>query len=510
MIMQSVWPQTLQAVQSYSSLLSPLEVDVVIIGAGITGLTSAIALQAQGKRVAVLEAHTIGSGTTGHSTANLYVPIENLYQQLAAKFSKRVASQVAQARKSAIDYIEMQVNKHAINCSFARRPWYMFTRSAPINAKISQELEALNYCGMPASYVDELPMPMQFTKAIKLEHQARFNPLQYLYGLAQVLVANGSEIYEKSPVTHYEEHKDHCEVHTAKARIKARKLIIATHIPLGFNTLQMKSYPYRTYAVAANLADNFYPNGILWDMDIPHFSISSHSLSSDKLDTLIIAGNSHKTGQASEATHRSHLQTVSTYLKNNFSGAKVTHEWSAQHYQPADGLPYMGFASRKSKHCVVATGYSADGLTYGTVAGILLADLVQARGNPWYSIFKATRFTPKASAVKFTVENSKVLCQYLSDYPGNTETQDYLSVKAGEGKVIEEQGEKWAVYRDENNQLHRVSAVCTHMKCIVKWNDAERSWDCPCHGSRFDIEGQIIEGPALKPLKRKLFSKEEG
>jgi glycine/D-amino acid oxidase-like deaminating enzyme/nitrite reductase/ring-hydroxylating ferredoxin subunit len=502
---QPVWPHTLTNRQNYPKLQTSLDADIVIIGAGITGLTAAMQLMGSGKSIVVLEGHTVGSGTTGSSTANLYIPIENSYHVIAKKFNQQIAKSVAQSRKSAIDYIEQLVKQYGIDCSFQRRPWYMFTKLSKNIRLIDDEFKALSECDLPVSFADEMPLAMPFTKAIRLENQARFNPLRYLYGLAKILTAQGCQLYEQTPVINYKEYKDYCEIKTAEATIKARKLIIATHIPLGFNFLQMKAFAYRTYAVGARLADNIYPDAMMWHMDNPHFSISSHSIAGAELDLLIIAGNSHKTGQASQGCHEAHQKAVEGYLQANFELERIVYEWSAQHYQPADGLPYIGLASRLSKNMFVATGYSADGLTYGTMAGMLLADQIQDKSNSWTDIYKATRFTPKASAVKFSKENVNVLNQYLADYPGNVDSQDYLTIKPGEGKIIEEQGEKWAIHRDENNQLHRVSAICTHMKCVVKFNDAEKTWDCPCHGSRFTTDGDIIEGPALTPLTKKSF-----
>ena len=380
----------------------------------------------------------------------------------------------------------------------------MFTKLPENKLMIEREFAALTHCELPVAFIDDLPLAIPFSRAIKLADQARFNPLFYLQGLAKVLVKNKVQLYERTPLTSYKEHKDYCIIETPAAIIKARKLLLTTHVPVGFNFLQMKVFPYRSYAIAAKLNEAPYPNGVIWDIDNPHFAISSHSMMGEALDLLIIAGNHHKTGQA-QTSHRKQQRAVVAYLKNHFKVSEIEYEWSAQHYQPADGLPYIGLASRFSQNTYVATGYAADGLTYGTMAGMLLADKVQAKSNPWIALYKTPRFTPLASAAKFSKENLNVLAHYLADYPGSVEACDYSAIKPGQGKIFEEQGEKWAVYRDKNNQLHRVSAICTHMKCLVKWNDAEKSWDCPCHGSRFTIDGDVIEGPALSPLKKKLF-----
>jgi glycine/D-amino acid oxidase-like deaminating enzyme/nitrite reductase/ring-hydroxylating ferredoxin subunit len=505
MYKQSVWQHTCASALSYPRLEETLDVDIAIIGAGITGLTTAMQLAESGKSIIVLEAKQIGSGTTGSSTANLYIPIQSQYQSLKSKFNQAVATTVALSRQAAIDYIEQMIAAHNIACHFQRRPWYMFTKFTETNPIVDRELEALKQCGLDAKLVNELPLPTAFTRAISLDKQARFNPLQYLQGLAKVLTAKGVKIFEHSAVIEFKELKEYCEIKLSTACVRAKKIIIATHIPLGFNSLQMKAFPYRSYAVAAHLNNGDYPDGLFWDLDFPHHSISSHSIDSDKLDTLVVAGNHHKTGLPKQFCHEHHFSEVQGYLNSHFDIASFTYHWSAQHYQPADGLPYIGLSSRGSKHCYVATGYSSDGLTYGTMAGILLADLMLARPNAWSEVYKSTRFTPIASAVRLIKDNAQTLGQYLTDYPGNVDTRDYTTIRPGEGKIIEEAGEKWAVHRDKDSKLHVVSAVCTHMKCIVKWNDAEKSWDCPCHGSRFTVQGNVIEGPALSPLKPKPF-----
>lgn len=500
---QPLWPQTYQDAPTYPPLIDSIEVDVAIIGAGITGLTAAMQLSGTTKSVAVIEKNTIGSGTTGSSTANLYIPTQTHYSQIAAKFNQHVAAQVAHSRRAAIDYIEQTTKEYQLSCSFQHQPWYMFTKQKNHNKLIEQEYTALKQCKLAVSYTNEIAIDIPFTKAIKLENQARFKPLHYLYGLAEIISQQGGKIYEHTAAIRYQEHKNYCEIETPIAKIKARKLILATHTPIGFNLLQMKIFPYRSYAIAAQLTTGQYPNGLFWDIDNPFFSISSHSIAGHNPDLLIIAGNHHKTGQA-QSEHAKHYQTLKNYLTTHFETEAINYQWSAQHYQPADGLPYIGLASQHSKHTYVATGYSADGLTYGTLAGLMLADSVLA--NPttsWPGVYKSTRFTPVASSIKYIKENTNVLCQYLADYPGHVDAKSYTDIKPGEGKIVEDKGEKWAAYRDQNAQLHCVSAICTHMKCIVKWNDAEKTWDCPCHGSRFNVKGEVLEGPALTPLETK-------
>ncbi|AIF80761.1 FAD dependent oxidoreductase [endosymbiont of Acanthamoeba sp. UWC8] len=502
MTKSSLWDFNSNVNTQFNTLDTNIIVDTVIIGAGITGITAAINLIEKEQKLCVIESHSVALGTSGYSTGNLYIPVETFYQNIVKKFDFETAKIISQSRKDAIDFIENMVIKHSINCDFHRRPFYFFTNNKASVSLINNETSALINLGINIEKIDRLPFSTNFLSAAKLDNQARFNPLKYLRSLANYLSSIGCDIYENTPCLGIKEEGDYSLVHTPKGNIKAKKVIIATHLPIGINKFQILAFPYRSYAVAVKLKGERYPNGNFWDIRVPGFAISTHNITSDKIDTLIVSGSSHKTGQPGFKTHEQHYKIIENYIYKNFEVDKILYKWSAQHYQPSDGIPYIGSVSSKSKNIFIATGYNADGLTYGTVAGLLLADLVQGKESPVISTYNSNRFKPIASAKKFIKENVNSTVKYLSDYPSNVDAKNLSGIEAGEGKIIEKNGEKFAVYRDDNNELHVVSAVCTHLKCIVKWNEAEVSWDCPCHGSRFNIDGSIIEGPALCPLKK--------
>lgn len=503
MVRRVIWPDTLQVPVRLSAFSGCINTDVAIVGGGITGLTLALQLLRLGKSFTLIEASNIGAGTTGASTANLYVPVESYYQNILSQFGEETAKLVATSRKTALDFIEQVVDDYAIACNFRRRPWYIFTQDRKKHAFIEQEVKALTQAGVAVQQITEWPCHMKFTFAAKIEQQGHFNPLNYVYALASLLVEQGCQIFAYTPLLAYKRQQDVWELTVPHGRIRAKQLVLATHTPVGIHAVHTKIYPYRSCAIATRLPTQDYPDGVFWHIDPPGCFFSSHPVFDEKLDTLIFAGNHHKTEVLAGLSHWQHEQNLRAYITEHFSHAILRYAWSAQHYQAADGLPYIGLVRYFTPPLYVATGYAADGLIYGTVAGLLLGDLLIGKKNAWAGIYAARRLTVRASFKRLVWENLQVLLRYLQDYPGNAEVQGACELAQGEGKIIEQGGEKWAVYRDKQGKLHQVSALCTHLKCLVKWNDLEKTWDCPCHGSRFAVDGRIIEGPALRPLPKK-------
>lgn len=498
----SLWEEISPNTANYPDLNEDIHVDVAIIGGGITGITAASQLRKAGKNIAIIEAEKIGSGTTGFSTGNLYVPVQPYFQTIISKFNLETAKAIAHSRQFAIDYIERNATENNIHCNFSRRPWYLYTNQTEKLSFLNKEMTAFKNMDITINETNTLPFPLPLKKAFVIENQARFNPLQYVINLAASISGKDCHIFEKTRVTSIKEKNNSCILETNKGRVFAKDIIIATHTPTGINLTQAFTAAYRSYVVGVQLHDNYYPEGQVWDLDKPHHALCTHAISSDKPDILIVAGNHHKTGQENNTQAR--YDELETYLRQHFPVTRVSHKWSAQHYHTADGIPYIGLASRFTKHVYLATGYYADGLIYGTLAGIILTDTILKHENPLINLYQANRFDPIKSLPFLMKENTNVLMQYLKDYPFR-ENIHYKDIKKGEGKVITMEGEKWAISKDDNNQLHIVSAVCTHMKCVINWNNAEKTWDCPCHGSRFTQQGTVIEGPAncdLRPYNK--------
>jgi len=498
----SLWRGVQGKPLTYPKLDRNFEVDVAIVGAGITGITAALQLIRAGKRVAILEAGEIGKGTTGDSTGNLYVAVQPYYHFIKSKLGGETVKAVAQSRAFSIDFMEALVKEKQIDCFFHRRPWYLYSKDRSNDGLIEREVKTLKEAGLGIQFVDAIPLPVKISKAAKMDGQARFDPLKYITALAEDLVKQGCLIFSNTRFLGVEGKKPYI-VHGEGGKLKAKHVILATHTPKGINILQSLAIPYRSYAVAVTLRDGQYPNANFWDTSQPHHATSTHSTTSAGLDLLVVADSHHKTGLAPGKNHIEMYRQIEAYLERTYEVESIAYRWSAQHYQTLDGVPYIGRASRASENIYLATGYFADGLPYGTIAGILLTDLIMGRKNPWEEIYDPSRIRPPAKYKRLFKENFKVSEEYQKDFPDSVDAKKFSDLEPGEGRTAKIKGEKLAAYRDENRALHILSAVCPHMHCIVNWNDAEKSWDCPCHGSRFTCKGEVIEGPAIENLEKR-------
>lgn len=493
----SIWEDDLRELV-FPALTADTEVDVAIIGGGITGITCAALLAQAGRRVAVLEAARVGYGTTGHSTGNLYASVDQYLHKLEEKWGADTAFIVARSRRMGIDLVERQVRDKGISCQFQRQPWVLYSSDASAQSDdiIEHEFQAVERAGLRARVSGDLPFPGEIRKALVVSDQAQFHPLAYVRGVAAAIWSEQCGIFENTPVVDVDEAQG--IIRTPWHTVRAANIVMATHTPKGFNTLQTGLGPYREYAVAGSLAEVQLAGGIFW-------SVGAEKLSTRLVEVagrpyVLMIGEMHKTGQNEDplAAYRKLEQT----LRARFDVRTVDYLWSAQQYRSADGLPYIG-RSIGSDHVYIATGFGADGLTYGSLAGFILSEQIAGRRTEFDDLYSPRRFTPLKSAGKFLRENLNVAGYYVKDYIGGAQAKQLADVARGEGKVIQLGGDKLAVYRDDNGALHAVSPVCTHLKCIVHWNSAERSWDCPCHGSRFSTDGEVIEGPALTPLTKR-------
>lgn len=483
-------------------LTGDIEVEVAIVGGGITGITTAYLLAEEGIQVAVLESMDVGGGTTAGSTGNLYTMVDNRLHHIQAKFDEKTARKVAESRTTAVNLIEDFVVRHKINCSFKRQPWILYSETGEEEDTIKATKETLERFGLEVQDVTSTSLPFSIKSGIRVENQAQFNPAAFVSGLAQN-VNNNCRIYENTPVHHIEKGASHV-LHTPNGKVKASKVILATHTPKGVYGLHTTLFPHREYALAARLRSGNYPEGIFWSAESKtHPSLRSYETEEGKF--LITVGYHHKVGQ--EDKDKDYFGDLEKNLRKYYDVDAVEYRWSAQHYKPADGLPYIGEST--DDRIYVATGFSTDGLTYGVVSALIFRDLLTGRDNEWTEIYKAKRFTPLKSAKPFLKENLNVLGEYLKDYPGSAEAEMFSEIKKGEGKIVEVKDEKWAVHRSEDGNLCAASAVCTHMDCIVNWNNEEKTWDCPCHGSRFKPNGEVIEGPAFSPLDKRNINLEK-
>ena len=491
----SIWKDKAGEV-AFAPLRNDITVDVAIVGAGITGITAAYILSRQGKKVAVLEARKVGEGSTGSSTGNLYCTIGSPgLHNIKSKFDKQKINEVVESRAAAVDFIEARVKEFNIDCDFKRVPWALFTEDSNGKLFVENEKRAAIEAGLTIS--ENVVFPRKIESGFTVENQAQFNPLQYVTGLAKNIKEENCQIYEHTKVNNVTEGET-CTVETAGGNVMAQHVIMATHSPKGIYAVQMNMEPYREYAVGVILNSDYPEAGIWWNMlSKEHYSMRIYDTSKGKI--LMVLGEIHKVG-LKENNHEC-FENLEKYLRQRFDVASVEFKWSAQQFKAADGIPYIGLSTGNSK-TYIATGFQADGLTYGTLSSMINSDLILGKENKWSKTYKASRVTPLASAKGFIKENVTVAYEFIKDRLTKNEADEFAEVSAGQGKVIEIEGKKHGVYRDENNKLHIVSAVCTHMGCINHWNEVEKSWDCPCHGSRFSIDGEVLEGPAYAALKK--------
>ena len=489
---KSIWEDTSGENAKFPVYEGTKEVDIVVIGGGITGLTAALLLSNAGRNVILLEAKTVGLGTTGNSTGNLYATVDEHLSVIRSKWSPEVMKAVAESRAAAINLIEKNVIKHLMDCDFHRQPFTLFAENLTkdIESFIEEEFDALLEAGLNPQILEDAGLPYKTEKALRIEQQAQFNPLKYVQQLAAV-VSENCEIYENSRVIELDDKTGILK--TENGEIKANHILLATHTPIGKYMIQTLLAPYREFGIAAAITNPGFPGGIFWGLDDPKHSVRSYRTNGQNY--VMVIGDKFKTGQHEDS--EKYVSGLQNYLTERLPVSAFTHFWGGQQYRSADGLPYIG---KHGDHVYFMTGFASDGLVYGTLAAMIVSDQVLGNLNPWEEIYKAGRFTPVKSAKNFIVENADVMVQYLKDMPWNVDAKLLSEINPGEGKIIKQDHEKWAVYRDENSQVHIVSAVCTHMQCIVNWNKSEKSWDCPCHGSRFDIDGKVIEGPAVTDL----------
>jgi glycine/D-amino acid oxidase-like deaminating enzyme/nitrite reductase/ring-hydroxylating ferredoxin subunit len=490
----SVWFTDVEKT-SFPPLNKQIEVDVAIIGGGITGITAAFLLAKAGKKVAVLEAHNVGTGSTGFSTGNLYCPIggEGLHS-IAGKFNEAKVRDVLESRSLAVDLIEQIIRNHHIDCDFRRVPWSLFTVEGHGREYIEKEQLIMQNAGFPLSSALSVPYTAEY--GFTVPDQAQFNPLKYVVTFARMISDDNCQIFENTRVTGFEDGAP-CTVQTENGSVIASQVIMATHTPKGIYMVHTNLGPYREYAVAVTLKGKYPDPGIFWELqDNGHYSMRIFDSHEGKL--LMALGESHKVGQ--KVRNEECYDRLEAFLRKRFKVDQVVYKWSAQQYKASDILPYIG-KSPTNKNTYIATGFAADGLTYGTLAAMIISDSILGRENKWSDTYDASRLTPIASAQNFIKENVNVAYELIKDWI-SSDSATFEDVKNNEGRILDLPDGKHAVHRDGNGELHICSAVCPHMGCIVHWNHAEESWDCPCHGSRFSKDGEVLEGPAINPLKK--------
>ncbi|HEU5081646.1 MAG TPA: FAD-dependent oxidoreductase [Opitutaceae bacterium] len=473
--------------------------DVCVIGAGLSGLTTAYLLAKENLRVVVLDAGTPTYGETSRTTAHLSNAIDDRYYNIERWHGQDGAKIAARAHTTAIDTIERIAREENIDCEFTRLDGYLFPAPGESSHVLEQELEAAHRAGLVDVEFHPGPRGASFPseRCLRFPRQGQFNPLRYLDGLIRAIEAQESRIFANSRVVDITEGDEIIVTTENGYKVRCGSVVVATNSPINDRVaLQTKIAPYRTYAIAARIRKGSAPKALLWDNADPYHYVRT-AQSSETFDTLIIGGEDHKTGQESQTADR--FGALERWARAHFPQIEsVTHQWSGQVLETLDGLAYAGRNPGSSKNCYVITGDSGMGMTHGTIGAMIVTDLIQGRANAWADTFEPSRITLSAG-LTFAKENFNVARQYL-DWGRPSESEETAHPPANSGCVVQRGVQKIALFHSADGIMHEMSAVCPHLGCIVHWNDTEHTWDCPCHGSRFNATGDVIGGPATSPL----------
>jgi len=477
----------------FPALEDHLRTDVCVIGAGIAGLTTAYLLTQAGKRVIVIDDRALGGGETGRSSAHLSTALDDRYYALERLHGADGTRLAAASHRAAIALIELVVREHGIACDFERVDGYLFLGPDDSDQLLDAELAAAQRAGLQE--VERLAAsPLAFTgPCLRFGGQAQFHPLKYLIGLAAAVRSNGGEIYCDTHATGVEDGHP-CEVTTTTAaRITADAVVVATNVPINDRAvMHTKQAPYRSYVLGFGIPRDSVPRALYWDTPDPYHYLRVHRPDQGEQDLLLVGGEDHKTGQDTQTDE--HFARLETWVRERLPQAgAILHRWSGQIIEPVDGLAFIG-RNPTEKHVYIATGDSGNGLTHGTIAGMLIRDLVLGRENLWAKLYDPGRKTLGALG-EFARENLNVARHY-GDWLKSAEVDAVEAIAPGSGALMRRGLHKIAVYRDPEGRLSARSALCPHLGCAVNWNPTEHSWDCPCHGSRFGTDGRVINGPA--------------
>ena len=500
----SVWMATAD-VPEFSPLRENIECDVCIVGAGIAGLTTAYHCAKAGQRVVVLDDGPVGGGETGRTTAHLVTALDDRYYELEHMHGEEGARLACDSHTSAIARVDEIVRREGIDCDFTRLDGWLFLGGGDDEKKLDKEFDAARRAGI--AELERHPrvpgLAFDTGPCLRFPKQAQFHPLRYLAGLVRCIVRDGGRIFTG---THAEEMKGGPSAHVKCAdgpTVRAKHVVVCTNTPVNdWVTIHTKQAPYRTYVIGARVPRGAVPPILLWDTPDPYHYVrllqGAAPAGDGEQEVLIVGGEDHKTGQQDDAEER--FRRLEAWMRERFPGAgAVEYRWSGQIMEPVDYLGFIGRNPGDEPNVYIATGDSGNGMTHGTIAGMLISDLILQHPNPWEKLYDPSRISLRA-APEFLKENLNVAAQYR-DYVTPGEVEDVSHIRPGEGAVIRRGRRKIAAYRDERGQIHERSAVCTHLYCIVDWNHAERTWDCPCHGSRFDPLGRVVNGPAIDELK---------
>lgn len=497
----SLWQDEQGNIAADGQQAPDMTVDVCIVGAGISGLSVAYMLSQAGKKVVVLDDDAIGGTMTSRTSAHLMSAMDDRFYKLEQLHGETGAQLIAESHCRAIDLIEDIVKKENIDCDFKRLDGYLFA-SPDDTSELEKELDAAHRAGLiDVKRVLSPPQQPQLGAALLFPRQGEFQPLAYMAGLARAIQAKGGLLYDQTHVSQVNDDDTQPSVTTSHgSTIKASAIVMATNSPIHSPEFSLKQAAYNTYTIAMRIEPNSIQPTLYWDTESPYHYVRVASSKDGKNDILMIGGEDHKTGQASDPAE--HFDKLHQWARQHFPAIREPlYEWSGEWLEPIDSIAFIGLTPFQ-KSVYMVTGDSGQGMTHGTIAGMLISDLILGNTNPWADLYSPSRrnlhLASLSSMVKEGINANLQYADYLK--PADIRSPDQLA--NGQGGTMQSGLKKIAVYKDEQGEVHKCSAVCTHWKAVVRWNDVEKTWDCPCHGSRFDAYGKVFQGPANEDLAK--------
>ena len=484
---------------SFPELSGDLDVDVAIIGGGMVGISTARMLKDDGMTVAVVEARRVGQGVSGKATAKVTSQHGITYQRIEQKFGEDRARLYAEAQETGLRKILEVARTHGIDADIEPMPAFIYTLEDRHVSDIEKEVEVARRLGLPTTLTRDTGLPFDVLAAMRWDDQAQFHPLKFVSGLAATIPGDGCHIFENSRVTDWDPHR----IATTGGTVRARHVVMATNLPLGqVGLYYATNFPQAEPVIAARI--NRVPPAYYKNVEQPGHSMRTHR--HDGRTYGVCAGSHFKPGHSDD--ERKNFADIEQWLRETFDAGEIEYRWVNEDYSPMDGAPFIGWSSSdRSEAYLVATGFAAWGFTNGMASGMIIADLVAGRDNKWLDLFDATRVKPLAGGKEFVKENVHVAKHLIGDH-ASSKPKSYAELKPGDAAILKIDGDNVAAFRDEQGRIHAVSAACTHMGCLLGWNANDRTWDCPCHGSRFALSGEVLAGPAVQPLEQKQTAKQ--
>ncbi|OGB23595.1 MAG: oxidoreductase [Burkholderiales bacterium RIFCSPLOWO2_02_FULL_57_36] len=495
----SVWMATADLPQ-FPSLQGDIDTSICVIGGGIAGVTAAYLLSREGKAVVLIDAINVGAGETGRTTAHFFPP-DNRYFEIENSFGAENARLVGDSFHRATNLVESIARDENIDCEFERLDGYLFSLTEKEYPDLDKELEAARRAGATVDKLEKVPgLSFDSGPCLRFANQAQFHPLKYLNGLVKAFVRNGGKVYAQTRASSIDTVNSVQVVTTSEGKIRATAVVVATNTPFNDRVvMHTKQAGYRTYVIGVRVPKGSVPRILLWDTGDPYYYVRLQTPVPDAdHEILIVGGADHKVGQDSHPQHR--YDEVEAWVRERYPMAgAVDFRWSGEVMEPADGVAYLGRNPMDDDNVYLITGDSGNGMTHCTAGAMLITDLIMGRDNAWEKIYAPSRKVTHGIS-EFIKEQANTLSQYR-DWLTGGEVDSVQEIAAGQGAILREGKRKLAAYRDEQGELYVLSATCTHLGCIVSWNGAEKSWDCPCHGSRFNVAGAVLHGPAPTPLE---------